>query len=126
MDGRKDFTIDPVNFADLPALVDEVKQGGLRFGIILDPAIAHERKYNHFYSPQKNERIRFRDLFLGTGYPTFRRGDSNKVFVQWANSSYKPDDQDANDNNLYGRVSRASYAITREKTISQAYPFFVQ
>ena len=51
MDGRKDFTIDPVNFADLPALVDEVKQGGLRFGIILDPAIAHERKYNNFYSP---------------------------------------------------------------------------
>ena len=129
MDGRKDFTIDPVNFADLPALVDEVKQGGLRFGIILDPAIAHECKYNNFYSPppkKKNEHIRFRGIFLGTGYPTFRRGDSNKVFVQWANSSYKPDGQDSNDNNLYGRVSRASYALTREKTISQAYPFFVK
>lgn len=44
MDGRKDFTIDPVNFADLPALVDEVKKDGLKFGIILDPAIAHEGK----------------------------------------------------------------------------------
>jgi maltase-glucoamylase len=46
MDARKDFTIDPVNFGDLPALVDEVKKDGLRFGIILDPAIAHERKCN--------------------------------------------------------------------------------
>lgn len=45
MDKRRDFTIDPVNFADLPALVDEVKRDGLRFGIILDPAIAHECKY---------------------------------------------------------------------------------
>ncbi|XP_057366105.2 maltase-glucoamylase-like [Daphnia carinata] len=82
MDGRRDFTIDPVNFADLPALVDEVKKDGLRFGIILDPAIAHES---------------FR-------YPPFTRGDNDKVFVQWANSTYKPDDQAANDNNLYGRV----------------------
>ncbi|EFX87690.1 hypothetical protein DAPPUDRAFT_312136 [Daphnia pulex] len=82
MDARKDFTIDPVNFGDLPALVDEVKKDGLRFGIILDPAIAHER----------------------TGYLPFRRGDNNKVFVQWANSSYKPEGQAANDNNLYGRV----------------------
>lgn len=45
MDKRRDFTIDPVNFADLPALVDEVKRDGLKFGIILDPAIAHECKY---------------------------------------------------------------------------------
>jgi maltase-glucoamylase len=101
MDGRKDFTIDPINFVDLPALVDEVKKDGLRFGIILDPAIMQ-------------------------GYPPFRRGDKSKVFVQWANSSYKPEGQDANDDNLYGRVSRVSYAITREETISQAYSLFVQ
>ncbi|KZS13425.1 Lysosomal alpha-glucosidase [Daphnia magna] len=82
MDKRRDFTIDPVNFADLPALVDEVKRDGLKFGIILDPAIAHEL----------------------LGYPPFSRGDKDKVFVQWANSTYKPDGQAANDNNLYGRV----------------------
>jgi alpha-glucosidase (family GH31 glycosyl hydrolase) len=35
MDGRRDFTIDPVNFGDLPQLVDEVKKDGLRFIAII-------------------------------------------------------------------------------------------
>lgn len=38
-------------------------------------------------------------------YPPFSRGDKDKVFVQWANSTFKPDGQLANDNTLYGRVS---------------------
>jgi len=39
MDGRRDFTIDPVNFRDLPQLVDEVKKDGLRFIAIIVSAI---------------------------------------------------------------------------------------
>jgi maltase-glucoamylase len=35
MDGRRDFTIDPVNFGDLPQLVDQVKKDGLRFIAII-------------------------------------------------------------------------------------------
>ncbi|KZR98836.1 Lysosomal alpha-glucosidase, partial [Daphnia magna] len=59
MDGRRDFTIDPVNFRDLPALVDEVKKGGLRFVIILDPAIAND-------------------------YATYERGVALSVYAEWA------------------------------------------
>ncbi|KZR99494.1 Lysosomal alpha-glucosidase, partial [Daphnia magna] len=59
MDGRRDFTIDPVNFGDLPALVDEVKKGGLRFVIILDPAIAND-------------------------YETYERGVALSVYAEWA------------------------------------------
>lgn len=77
MDGRKDFTIDPTNFADLPQLVDQVKAEGIKFVVILDPAIA------------KN-------------YGPFRRGQQQNVFVKWSNTSYIPDNQ--NDDVLYGRV----------------------
>ncbi|ELT99254.1 hypothetical protein CAPTEDRAFT_104310 [Capitella teleta] len=35
----RDFTIDPVNFAGLPEYVDNLKQEGTRYIIILDPAI---------------------------------------------------------------------------------------
>lgn len=39
MDGERDFTIDPVNFAGLPEYVNKLKAEGTRFVIILDPAI---------------------------------------------------------------------------------------
>lgn len=35
MDGMKDFTIDPVNFAGLPEYVQQLKSEGTRFVIIL-------------------------------------------------------------------------------------------
>ena len=78
MDGRRDFTIDPVNFADLPALVDEIKQDGLRFIVILDPAIAND-------------------------YESFDRGYNMSVFAEWYNATYIPDDQ--TDNIIIGNVT---------------------
>lgn len=79
MDGRRDFTIDPVNFRDLPALVDEVKKGGLRFVIILDPAIAND-------------------------YETYERGVALSVYAEWANETLKPDDQPTENNIIIGNV----------------------
>jgi len=43
MDQQADFTVDPINFADLPAYVDEQRAEGLRYVPILDPAIAGNR-----------------------------------------------------------------------------------
>lgn len=80
MDGRKDFTLDPDNFTDLPDLVNEIKKEGIKFVIILDPAIAN----------------------IPVIYPPFAQGQRNNVFIQWANSSYKPENQ--TDDILYGRV----------------------
>jgi hypothetical protein len=79
MDGRRDFTIDPVNFGDLPALVDEVKKDGLRFIIILDPAIAND-------------------------YQTYDRGVELSVYVVWVNATIKPDDQPTDSNIIIGNV----------------------
>jgi alpha-glucosidase (family GH31 glycosyl hydrolase) len=81
MDGRRDFTIDPDNFGDLPALVDEVKQDGLRFIIILDPAIAND-------------------------YQTYDRGVALSVYAEWVNATYKPDDQPSDSNIIIGNVSK--------------------
>ena len=81
MDGRRDFTIDPVNFADLPALVDEVKKDGLRFIVILDPAIAND-------------------------YETYDRGENLAVYAEWFNSTLKPDDQPTDSDIVIGNVKR--------------------
>ncbi|XP_048170897.1 maltase-glucoamylase-like [Corvus hawaiiensis] len=59
MDRQMDFTISP-RFAGLPALIDKIKAEGMRFIIILDPAISG------------NE----------TDYPTFSRGVDNDVFIK--------------------------------------------
>ena len=45
MDRRLDFTVDQVNFTGLEDYVREVKKEGLRFIIILDPAINAEVTY---------------------------------------------------------------------------------
>lgn len=86
MDGRRDFTIDPDNFGDLPALVDEVKQDGLRFIIILDPAIAND-------------------------YQTYDRGVELSVYAEWVNATIKPDDQPTDSNIIIGNV----YKLRNEK-----------
>ncbi|NXO84264.1 MGA protein, partial [Sitta europaea] len=64
MERNLDFTLSP-RFAGLPALVNKIKSEGMRFIIILDPAISG------------NE----------TNYPAFTRGVQNNVFMQWPNSS---------------------------------------
>lgn len=79
MDGRRDFTIDPENFGDLPALVNEIKKDGIRFVVILDPAIAQ-------------------------GYQTYERGLNQSVYVEWADGFTKPDDQPNDSNILIGNV----------------------
>ncbi|NWY95283.1 MGA protein, partial [Loxia curvirostra] len=60
MERNLDFTLSP-RFAGLPALVNKIKAEGMRFIIILDPAISG------------NE----------TDYPAFTRGVADDVFVQW-------------------------------------------
>ncbi|XP_062988083.1 sucrase-isomaltase, intestinal [Elgaria multicarinata webbii] len=64
MDRQMDFTLSP-NFTNLPALVNKLKQDGMRFLIILDPAISG------------NE----------TNYPAFTRGVQEDVFIKWPNGS---------------------------------------
>uniref|UniRef100_A0A8C3N201 alpha-glucosidase n=1 Tax=Geospiza parvula TaxID=87175 RepID=A0A8C3N201_GEOPR len=60
MDRNLDFTLSP-RFEGLPALINKIKADGMRFIIILDPAISG------------NE----------TDYPAFTRGVENNIFVQW-------------------------------------------
>ncbi|XP_013922389.1 PREDICTED: maltase-glucoamylase, intestinal-like, partial [Thamnophis sirtalis] len=77
MERQLDFTLSP-NFTNLPALVNRIKKDGMRFVIILDPAISG------------NE----------TNYSAFTRGLHDDVFIKWPNSNdtvwgkvwpYRPD-----------------------------------
>ena len=79
MDERRDFTIDPVNFGDLPQLVDEIKRDGVRFIVILDPAIPND-------------------------YEPYRRGKAANVYVKWANSTLRPPEEPADDDIIFGTV----------------------
>ncbi|NXP60093.1 MGA protein, partial [Chloropsis cyanopogon] len=63
MDRNLDFTLSP-RFAGLPALINKIKAEGMRFVIILDPAIS------------ANE----------TNYPAFDRGVADNIFVQWSDT----------------------------------------
>uniref|UniRef100_A0A8C5IJG5 P-type domain-containing protein n=1 Tax=Junco hyemalis TaxID=40217 RepID=A0A8C5IJG5_JUNHY len=60
MERNLDFTLSP-RFAGLPDLINRIKADGMRFIIILDPAISG------------NE----------TNYPAFTRGVEQNIFVQW-------------------------------------------
>ncbi|XP_047731217.1 sucrase-isomaltase, intestinal [Prionailurus viverrinus] len=65
MERQLDFTIDE-NFRDLPEFVDKIRQEGMRYIIILDPAISgNETK----------------------PYPAFDRGQEKDVFVKWPNTN---------------------------------------
>ncbi|NWW15789.1 MGA protein, partial [Falcunculus frontatus] len=64
MERQTDFTISP-HFAGLPALINKIKAEGMRFIIILDPAISG------------NE----------TNYPPFSRGVENDVFIKRPNTN---------------------------------------
>ncbi|XP_064146430.1 probable maltase-glucoamylase 2 [Loxodonta africana] len=61
---KLDFTLSPM-FKDLAHLVDQMKENGMRFIPILDPAISG------------NE----------TGYLPFTRGQANDVFIKWPGSN---------------------------------------
>ncbi|KFZ52922.1 Maltase-glucoamylase, intestinal, partial [Podiceps cristatus] len=64
MERQLDFTIG-TRFAGLPALINKIKEKGMRFIIILDPAISG------------NE----------TNYPPFSRGVQDDVFIKWPNTN---------------------------------------
>ncbi|XP_058151204.1 sucrase-isomaltase, intestinal [Dasypus novemcinctus] len=65
MERQLDFTIDE-NFRELPQFVDKIRGEGMRYVIILDPAISgNETK----------------------SYPAFDRGQEKDVFVKWPNTS---------------------------------------
>ncbi|NXL92542.1 MGA protein, partial [Alectura lathami] len=64
MERQLDFTLSP-RFAGLPALINKIKQEGMRFIIILDPTISG------------NE----------TNYPAFSRGVQDDVFIKWPNTN---------------------------------------
>ncbi|XP_052660788.1 sucrase-isomaltase, intestinal [Harpia harpyja] len=64
MERQLDFTIG-THFAGLPALINRIKEEGMRFIIILDPAIS------------ANE----------TNYPTYSRGVQDDVFIKWPNTN---------------------------------------
>ncbi|KAM6100899.1 LOW QUALITY PROTEIN: maltase-glucoamylase-like, partial [Pterocles gutturalis] len=63
MERQLDFTLSP-HFSGLPALVDKLHAEGMRFVLILDPAIS------------ANE----------TDYPAFSRGLAQDVFIKWPQS----------------------------------------
>ncbi|XP_075583620.1 maltase-glucoamylase-like [Pelecanus crispus] len=64
MERQLDFTLNP-RFTGLPALITKIKQEGMRFILILDPAISG------------NE----------TDYPAFTRGLEKDVFIKWPNTN---------------------------------------
>ncbi|XP_058580019.1 putative maltase-glucoamylase-like protein FLJ16351 [Neofelis nebulosa] len=64
MDRKLDFTLSP-SFQNLGLLIDQMKKNGMRFVLILDPAISG------------NE----------THYPTFKRGQENNVFIKWPDNN---------------------------------------
>ncbi|XP_056354560.1 sucrase-isomaltase, intestinal [Oenanthe melanoleuca] len=65
MERNLDFTLSP-HFAGLPALINKIKAEGMRFIIILDPAISGNET---------------------DSYPAFRRGVENNVFITWPDSN---------------------------------------
>ncbi|KAF4788286.1 hypothetical protein TURU_162186 [Turdus rufiventris] len=64
MERNLDFTISP-HFSGLPALINKIKAEGMRFIIILDPAISG------------NE----------TNYPAYSRGVEKDVFIKWPDTN---------------------------------------
>ncbi|XP_008581187.1 PREDICTED: LOW QUALITY PROTEIN: maltase-glucoamylase, intestinal-like [Galeopterus variegatus] len=64
MDRKLDFTLSP-NFQNLSFLIEQMKKDGMRFILILDPAISG------------NE----------TDYLTFTRGEENNVFIKWPDTN---------------------------------------
>ncbi|OQV19546.1 Sucrase-isomaltase, intestinal, partial [Hypsibius exemplaris] len=67
---RQDFTVDPVNFAGLPQYIDELKSNGMRYVIILDPAIHADAKLKYPGTPAEN-------------YTAYTEGVKRDIFIKW-------------------------------------------
>jgi len=57
MDGKRDFTYDPVKFAGLPQYIQELKAQGTRYVIILDPAISHQHAPGSYPALDEGHRL---------------------------------------------------------------------
>ncbi|MCL4126619.1 UNVERIFIED_CONTAM: hypothetical protein GTU68_014237, partial [Idotea baltica] len=71
MDRYRDFTYDPDNWADLPALIDELHDANMRVVLILDPALVTD----------------------WDNYEPSQRGRDSDVFIKWQSSDLVPEDQ---------------------------------
>ena len=88
MDNHKDFTYDKTNFASLPEFVNATKAKGIKWAIILDPAIDGSVP----------------------GYKAFEEGYKRDVFVKWPAGHHSGQQHDlpptvkTDKNVLYGKV----------------------
>ncbi|XP_009581162.1 PREDICTED: lysosomal alpha-glucosidase, partial [Fulmarus glacialis] len=63
MDGYRDFTVDPQNFASLPSLVEDLHKHRQRYVMILDPGISSTSPHGSYWPFDEGLR---RGLFLNT------------------------------------------------------------
>ncbi|ROT64340.1 alpha glucosidase [Penaeus vannamei] len=73
MDRQRDFTYDPVNWGDMPDLINELHNDNIKVTLILDPALVIDFDY---YAPAA-------------------RGKDSDVFIKWSDPSFVPSDQEA-------------------------------
>ncbi|XP_067946524.1 sucrase-isomaltase, intestinal-like [Watersipora subatra] len=83
MDGRKDFTVDPIHFHDMPAYFRKLQDDHMKIIIILDPAIS-----------------------IQANYPIYPEGKAEDVFIKWpTDDSSKICDKCEDDrHNMFGYV----------------------
>ncbi|XP_063608806.1 sucrase-isomaltase, intestinal-like [Penaeus indicus] len=72
MDRQRDFTYDPVNWGDMPDLIDELHNDNIKVTLILDPALV----------------IDF------DNYAPAARGKESDVFIKWSEPGLVPSDQE--------------------------------
>lgn len=72
MERQRDFTYDPINWGDLPALVEELHNENVKLTVILDPAVV----------------IDFEN------YQPSARGKEADAFIKWSSPDLVPEDQE--------------------------------
>ncbi|XP_042876375.1 sucrase-isomaltase, intestinal-like [Penaeus japonicus] len=72
MERQRDFTYDPVNWGDMPELIEELHNDNIKVTLILDPALV----------------IDF------DNYAPSSRGKESDVFIKWSDPSLVPSDQE--------------------------------
>ncbi|KAK8727326.1 hypothetical protein OTU49_009816, partial [Cherax quadricarinatus] len=89
-DNKRDFTLDPINFGDMPELIQELHDDNIRVTLLVDPALV----------------IDFEN------YPPVARGKEADVFIKWSDPSLVPDDQEpGTDEYMVGYVWPANKTI---------------
>lgn len=81
-DERKDFTVDPDKWKDLPNYFEYLKEVGMKTVMILDPAL----------------------IVNNTDYWPYETGKEKDIFIRWPGVS--PDFADTNSSIMLGYVSR--------------------